>query len=162
MTRLRQCGAVGVLATLAACGFHLQGSEPLPAAFHTTRVVAADRYTDFHRALVESLEAAGATVLEGSGEGAVVEVLDDQPTQRVLSVSASNTPTEYEVYYTIRYRVLLEGREVIAPSRLELSRDYSFDTAAILAKEQEQATIRLALARELSGLVMRRLAAVQP
>jgi LPS-assembly lipoprotein len=147
---------------LAGCGFHLQGSEPLPAAFHVTRVVATDRYTDFHRALIESLEAAGASVLEGSGSGAVVEVLEDLPTQRVLSVSASNTPTEYEVYYAIRYRVLIDGREVIAPSRLELSRDYSFDTGAILAKEEEQETIRLALARELSGLVMRRLAAVQP
>ena len=162
MKRLWQWGSVLLLTALTACGFHLQGSEPLPAAFHRTRVVAADRYTEFHRALVESLEAAGATVLEGSGTGAVVEVLEDQPTQRVLSVSASNTPTEYEVYYAIRYRVLLDDREVIAPSRLELSRDYSFDNSAILAKEQEQATIRLALARELSGLVMRRLAAVQP
>ncbi|MEI6458842.1 MAG: LPS assembly lipoprotein LptE [Pseudomonadota bacterium] len=156
--RLAVALAVGVL---AGCGFHLQGSAPLPAAFHTTRIVASDRYTDFHRALVESLEAAGASVLEGSGSGPVVEVLEDQPTQRVLSVSASNTPTEYEVYYAIRYRVTLEGREVIAPSRLELLRDYSFDTTAILAKEQEQATIRLALARELAGLVMRRLAAIQ-
>ena len=147
---------------LAGCGFHLQGSEPLPAAFHTTRVLATDRYTDFHRALTESLQAAGATVVEGAGSGAVVEVLEDLPTQRVLSVSASNTPTEYEVYYAVRYRVLIDDREVIAPSRLELSRDYSFDTGAILAKEEEQETIRLALARELSGLVMRRLAALQP
>jgi LPS-assembly lipoprotein len=147
---------------LAGCGFHLQGSAPLPPAFKTTRVVAADRYTEFHRALIESLQAAGATVIEGSGSGAVVEIQEDQPTQRVLSVSASNTPTEYEVYYAVRYRVLLDGREVIASSRLEISRDYSFDTTAILAKEQEQASIRLALARDLSGLVMRRLAAISP
>ena len=92
----------------------------------------------------------------------MVEVLDDQPTQRVLSVSANNTPTEYEVFYAIRYRVLVAGQEVIAPSRLELSRDYSFDTTAILAKEQEQGAIRLALARDLAGLVMRRLAAITP
>jgi LPS-assembly lipoprotein len=150
------------LLLLAACGFHLQGSAPLPSAFHTTRLVAADRYTDFHRALTESLQAAGATVVEGGGSGAVVEVLEDRPTQRVLSVSASNTPTEYEVFYAVRYRVTLDGRELIAPSRLELSRDYSFDTSAILAKEQEQATIRLALARDLSGLILRRLAAIQP
>jgi LPS-assembly lipoprotein len=151
-----------LVVALTGCGFHLQGSAPLPPAFQTTRVVASNRYTDFHRALVESLSAAGATVLEGSGPGAVVEVLDDQPTQRVLSVSANNTPTEYEVFYAIRYRVLVAGQEVIAPSRLELSRDYSFDTTAILAKEQEQGAIRLALARDLAGLVMRRLAAITP
>jgi LPS-assembly lipoprotein len=162
MKMLRRLMVLLVLSATTGCGFHLQGSAPLPPAFHATRVMASDRYTDFHRALVESLTAAGAVVTESGDVGAVVEIMDDQPSQRVLSVSGSNTPTEYEVYYSIRYRVLLNGQEVIAPSRLELSRDYSFDTTAILAKEQEQATIRLALARELAGLVMRRVAAIQP
>jgi LPS-assembly lipoprotein len=93
---------------------------------------------------------------------AVVEVLADEPTQRVLSVSANNTPTEYEVYYVVRYRVLVDGKEVIAPSRLELTRSYSFDPRSLLAKEREQETIEAALAHELASLVMHRLAALGP
>lgn len=163
MTGVRAWVVVAGATLLTACGFHRQGSAPLSPAFRSTHVVGGDRYTEFHRALVESLQAAGATVVEGGSEsGAVIEVLDDKPTQRVLSVSANNVPTEYEVYYTVRYRVTVDGREVVAPSRLELSRDYSFDTTAILAKEAEQETIRLALARDLAGLILRRLAAVPP
>jgi outer membrane lipopolysaccharide assembly protein LptE/RlpB len=42
-------------AVLAGCGFHLQGVARLPPAFAATDVVAEDRYTDFHRALVDAL-----------------------------------------------------------------------------------------------------------
>jgi len=154
---------MGVLVALGGCGFHLEGAARLPAAFHTTAVLASDRYTEFHRALVASLGVAGVTVV-GTAETprAVVEVLADEPTQRVLSVSANNTPTEYEVYYVVRYRVLVDGKEVIAPSRLELTRSYSFDPRSLLAKEREQETIEAALAHELASLVMHRLAALGP
>jgi LPS-assembly lipoprotein len=94
--------------------------------------------------------------------GAVVEVLGDDSGQRVLSVSARNTPTEYEVYYTIRYRVLIGEQQVLAPQVLTQTRVYSFDETALLAKEQEQDTIRAALARDLAALIMRRLAALPP
>ena len=53
-------------------------------------------------------------------------------------------------------------REPLPPQVLTLSRDYSFDETAVLAKEHEQEMIRAALARELAGLVMRRLTALQP
>jgi LPS-assembly lipoprotein len=150
---------VALLPALAACGFHLQGVARLPPAFGTTRIVAEDRYTDFHRALEDALRASGSR-LSGAGATATVEVLTDDSGQRVLSVSASNTPTEYEVYYTVRYRVRIGDKEALTPKLLTLTRDYSFNETAVLAKEQEQEQIRAALARELAALVMRRLSAL--
>ena len=149
------------LLPLAACGFHLQGVARLAPAFAATQVVADDRYTDFHRALVEALRASGSTVA-ANGATATVEVLADDSGQRVLSVSAQNKPTEYEVYYTVRYRVKVGEREALAPRVLTLTKDYSFNTDAVLAKEHEQEQIRGALARELAALVMRRLSAITP
>jgi LPS-assembly lipoprotein len=150
-----------LLPALGACGFHLQGVARLPPAFATTQLIAEDRYTDFHRALADALRASGSQ-LAASGATATVEVLTDDSGQRVLSVSASNTPTEYEVYYTIRYRVRVGEREVLTPKALTLTRAYSFEAAAVLAKEHEQEQIRAALARELASLVMRRLTALAP
>jgi LPS-assembly lipoprotein len=150
---------VALLPALAACGFHLQGVSRLPPAFGTTQIVAEDRYTDFHRALEDALRASGSR-LSGAGATATVEVLTDDSGQRVLSVSASNTPTEYEVYYTVRYRVRIGDKEALTPKVLTLTRDYSFNETAVLAKEQEQEQIRAALARELAALVMRRLSAL--
>ncbi len=148
---------------LAACGFHLQGVSRLPPAFATTRLVAVDRYTSFHGALVDALHAAGVQLTGSPAEAtATVEVLADDSGQRVLSVSALNTPTEYEVYYTVRYRVRIGDKEVLSPKALTLTKDYSFNETAVLAKEAEQQQIRAALARELAALVMRRLTALTP
>jgi len=159
----RAAALAACLALGAGCGFHLKGVTRLPSAFASTYLEAEDRYTDFHRAMLEGLRAAGSRVV-GPGEeaGATVEVLGDDTGQRVLSVSATNTPTEYEVYYTVRYRVRIGSREVIGPKTLTQTRDYSFDETAILAKEQEQEIIRRALARDIAALVLRRLAAVSP
>jgi LPS-assembly lipoprotein len=155
--------ALAAGAVLAACGFHLQGVSHLPPAFATTRLVAEDRYTSFHGALVAALRAAGVQLTGSPTDAtATVEVLTDDSGQRVLSVSALNTPTEYEVYYTIKYRVRVGDKEVLSPKVLTLTKDYSFNETAVLAKEAEQQQIRDALARELAVIVMRRLTALAP
>lgn len=167
MTRTRPrhiaLGLSLLMGVLAGCGFHLQGVARLPPAFSVTALASDDRYTDLHQSLADSLKVAGSRVV-GRGEpaGAELEILSEDSGQRVLSVSATNSPTEYEVYYTVRYRVRIDGREVLAPQSLTLNKDYSFDEAAILAKEQEQQQIHAALARELAALIMRRLTAVAP
>jgi len=124
-------------------------------------VDADDRYTDFNRALRDRLRASGAKVTESATDAtAVVRIIKDQSGQRVLSVSARNTPEEYEVFYSIQYSVTSGGSELIAPQPLELTRDYSYDTTAVLAKQREQAILREALAQDLAGLVLRRLASL--
>jgi LPS-assembly lipoprotein len=153
-------GAV-LTVTLAACGFHLQGVAKLPPVLGRTYVDTTDRYTDFHQSLAEALDVSGSRLVGTSTEAtAVVEIRRDESGQRVLSVSARNTPREYEVYYTVEYRVRAGTKELLAPQTVTLTREYSFDESALLAKQQEQETIRSALARELAGLVMRRLAAL--
>ena len=164
MTRATPSVALfAALALLGGCGFHLQGVSHLPPAFATTALVASDRYTEFHRALSDALRVSGSSlVTTATGAGATIEVLGDENGQRVLSIWASNTPTEYEVYYTVRYRVRVGDHEALPMQELTLTRDYSFDTGAVLAKEHEQDMIRSALARELAALVMRRLTALPP
>ena len=151
------------LLTLAGCGFHLRRPARLPPAFDATWLEAADPYTDFHRALDDAMRASGTHFTRTRATAtAVVELLVDDSGQRVLSVSALNKPTEYEVYYTVRYRVRFGEHEVLAPQVLTLTRDYSYDAAALLAKEEEQRLIRAALARDIAELVVRRLAALPP
>jgi len=126
-----------------------------------TYVDADDRYTEFNRALRDRLRPSGAKVTERATDAtAVVKIIKDQSGQRVLSVSARNTPEEYEVFYTVEYSVTSGGTELISRQRLELTRDYSYDTTAVLAKEREQAVLREALAQDLAGLVLRRLASL--
>ncbi|WP_157994395.1 LPS-assembly lipoprotein LptE [Peristeroidobacter agariperforans] len=146
---------------LAGCGWRLQGTTKLSPVMATTYVDTQDRYTDFNRALRESLEASGARLTNNENEAtAVLKIIKDESGQRVLTVSGRNTPEEYEVFYTIEYSVNGRTEELIAPEKLELTRDYSYDETAVLAKQKEQSILREALARDLAGQVVRRLAAL--
>jgi LPS-assembly lipoprotein len=146
---------------LSACGWRLQGTSKLSEAMAATYIEADDRYTDFNRALRDSLRASGASLAGRANDAtAIVRILRDESGQRVLSVSASNTPEEYEVFYTIEYSVANEAGELIPPQKIELTRDYSYDETAVLAKQREQAILRAALARDLAAQVVRRLASL--
>jgi LPS-assembly lipoprotein len=150
-----------VCVLLSSCGWRLQGSTRLPELLATAYVDTKDPYTDFNRALRESLVASGANLVSDKALAtAVVRIRRDVSGQRVLSVSSRNTPEEYEVYYSVEYSVDGGGRELIAPDTLELTRDYSYDERAVLAKQREQSLLREALARDLAGLIVRRLAAL--
>jgi LPS-assembly lipoprotein len=161
--RARTWLAAPLALAVAGCGFHLQGVSRLPNTLDRPYVDTLDRYTDFYQSLTEALDVSGSRPVHGSAEAtAVVEVLRDESGQRVLSVSAENRPTDYEVFYTVEYRVRAGDRELLPNQRLTLTREYSFDERALLAKQQEQELLRAALARDLAGLVMRRLAALPP
>jgi LPS-assembly lipoprotein len=153
--------AISLAASLGGCGWRLQGREHLPAVMTRAYVDSADRYSAFDRALRESLRASGATLVgDRRDASAVVRIRKDDTGRRVLSVSARNTPEEYEVYYRIEYSVEAGGKELIATQELELTQDYSYNQTAVLAKQREEETLRQALARDLANQLLRRLAAL--
>jgi LPS-assembly lipoprotein len=148
---------------LSSCGFHLQGRQPLPAAFSNTYVDTPDEQTDFVQDLRKALIASGVKVIRTEGSaGATISVHEDELSERILSVSARNIPTEYELTYRVQFSVLSGGKTVIDKEEVTATRDISFDEAQLLAKERETEILREALARDLVALVMRRLAALPP
>jgi hypothetical protein len=106
----------------------------------------------FSRELKLGLQTAGAQLqLSDVAASAVINVEKDQFEQRVLSVSARNTPTEYEITYAVSFSVQREQKEILSSQTLSLSRNYSFDETALLAKEREQEILRAALAKDLAS-----------
>jgi LPS-assembly lipoprotein len=151
--------ALALALALAACGFRLQGRAQLPEVLANVYVQTDDAQTDFVQSLRRSLIASGASVVrDARSASAVVRILEDRATRRVLSVSASNVPREYEITYSVRYEVMAKEREILPAQDLSGSRSFSFDERILLAKEHEEDLLREALANDLAGAVMRRLA----
>ena len=154
-------GLLLALATVAGCGFQLQGRQILPPALEQLRLEPADRQSDFTRALRATLTSSGATLVEGPAATAQVRIVSDEVTERVLSVDARNIPTDYELTYRVRVEVRAQDREMLPAEDFELARIYSFDETKLLAKEREKVVLREALARDLAGVVTRRLSTLQ-
>jgi len=149
-----------VIATLAGCGFQLQRPVTLPPELKTLRIEAQDTQSEFYHALRQQLEGAGADPQAAGADAAVLRILHDGTSERVLSVSARNVPTEYELSYSVRVAVSAGGRELMAAEEFTLTRDYSFDETALLAKQRERRILSDALAGDLASVVLRRLASL--
>jgi LPS-assembly lipoprotein len=156
---VRLAGAAA-LSALAACGFHLQGRTALPPELTNVSIDASNRQSDFYAGLRAALERSGTQLDAGGGNPATIRVLEDSSSERVLTVSARNTPTAYVLAYTVKVAVEYQGRELLAPEAHTLTREYSFEESELLAKNRERDALRRALAEDLVTLVMHRLAAL--
>lgn len=143
---------------LSACGFQLQGSAGYPDSLATIYIDAPDRYSEFYRGLGDELRQHGSELV-GSvvAASAVIRIENDESGQNVLTVSGRNVPTEYDVFYTVRYSVSLDGEEVLAARTLTLRQDYTYDATLVLGKKREEQEIRQALARGLVRQVSQQL-----
>ena len=145
---------------LSGCGWHLQGSYPLPRSLAAVHIDAVDTQSEFYIAMRKALLDAGTRIDDSDGSAAVLHILTDSTKENILTVSALNVPTEYELSYTVRYSVDLNSRELLAPEHRVLVRDYSYSESAQLAKQREASILSMALARELAAVVMRRLSSL--
>jgi LPS-assembly lipoprotein len=149
------------LTLLTGCGFHLQGHTPLPESIKTPFVEASDRQSEFVQSLRRALLTSGARPTEQKGDAsAVVSILKDDFTKRVLSLSATNQPSEYEITYTVRFSVTAGDKELLPPQEVSSTRSYSFDERLLLAKSHEEAVLRQDMAHDLADIVMRRLSSL--
>ena len=123
-----------------------------------TYIATSDRYSPFLRELESELRAAGVDLVDSAGDAtATFTILFDQTSQRVLSVSARNVPTEYEVYYTISYS-LDSGTDTLMPQQtLTLTRDYTYDSTLVLGKAREEELLRDAIVDDLVRIVMKQI-----
>jgi len=145
-------------ALLSGCGFRLQGVVGYPDTLATTHIQTDDRYTEFYRGLRESLQQGGVEVVDSVvAASAVIRIEDDRSGQTVLTVSGRNIPTEYDVYYSVRYSVQVDGVEVLPARTLVKRQDYTYDSTKVLGKQREEQMLREAIARELVRQVSQQL-----
>ena len=157
----RIVGLIAAVLLLPGCGFHLEGRVPLPEPIRRPYIHAADQQSDFVQSLRRQMLISGAQPVDSPDQAtAVVDILSDNVTPRVLSVSAQNRPTEYRVTYTVRFSVTAGGRELLPPQQVSSMRSYSFDESLLLAKEHEEAILQQAMGQDLADVVMRRLSRV--
>ena len=154
--------AAVLLLCLAGCGFRFRTTPDFPPQMAVIHIAAKDRYSPFYRDLVSELRRSDVSLTDDPAQArTIVKVLTDDTGRRLLAVSGRNVPVEYEVYYRVRFAVDVDGIEVVPLEQLSLSRSFAYDETQVLGKDREEESIRRAIARDLVGLVTRRLTAVR-
>lgn len=153
--------ALLLLALLTACGFQLRQEVTLPPEFSRLRLEMADTFSPLGRDLGQALQRGGATLLPpGAADAAVLRVPVDHIGSAPLTVGESGRVQEYQLRYVTEIELLAaDGRVVLPRQRIELTRDYTFDTAQALGSPGEEEVVREELQREMVQAILRRLAA---
>jgi len=149
---------MSAVAALTACGFQLQGAFTPPADMARTYISTTDRNSPFYREFDERLRSAGVELVEsGADATSTFSIFADETGQRVLSVSARNVPTEYEVFYTITYSFDSGTTGLMPQQTLTLTRDYTYDSTLVLGKAREEELLREAIVDDLVNVVMKQI-----
>jgi len=123
-----------------------------------TYIAASDRHSLFYRDLYAALKSSGVTLVDNATAAtATFAISFDETDQRVLSVSARNVPTEYEVYYTVEYGLIADEKSLLEFQTLTLTRDYTYDSTLVLGKGREETLLREAIVDDLVRIVLKQI-----
>lgn len=148
----------GLLALLAGCGFQLQGAFTTPPEMERTYISASDQHSPFYRRLRTAMQDAGVQLVDDPAAAtATFSISHDETDQRVLSVSARNVPTEFEVYYSIEYSLYSGVENLLEVQSLTLTRNYTYDPTLVLGKAREEELLRQAIVDDLVRIVLRQI-----
>ena len=150
-----------LLTLLPACGFHLRGAVELPPALQETYLESKNPYTGMARALRVELEAAGGRVMESSEHAAaVLHIVREISENRVLSVGSTGKASEYELFDEVVFSLSdAEGKVLIKPQTLRMTRDLVFDETELLGKISEAEGIHRQMRRNMARQILIRIGA---
>jgi len=153
-----------VAALLTACGFHLRGQNVLP--FTSVYVQSANEYAPFTQELKRALQANGVQLTEQAEQAQLtLRILSDGTEKQILSLSGGGRVREYQLRYRVSVRVFdAKNQDWLPADEIAIRRDFSYDDAQVLAKEQEETLLYQNMRSDAVQQVLRRLshAKVQP
>ena len=152
--------AIMVLGLLtAACGFQLRGEAKLP--FRTLYVDMPSNST-LAIALKRNIIAGTDTKLvkNATEAQAIFSVISEKRSKVILSYDASGQVAELRLRYRVKFVVRdAKGSDYLPQSEIRLSRDISYSSTQLLAKESEEALQYRDMESDMVQQIMRRLAA---
>ena len=150
---------VAAFALLCGCGFQLRGTAELP--FETLYLPSTG---GIGLELRRNIQAGTRTVVVDDPKlaQAQLEFLQEVRSKDILSLSGGGRVREFRLIYRVAFRVHDgKGGEYLPTSTLQLSRDFTFNDADILAKETEEQLLYREMQADLVRQIMRRLSSAQ-
>jgi LPS-assembly lipoprotein len=127
---------------LSACGYHLRGAIELPSELKNVYIegASAPLLEQFKLALQSS---SVQVVNSRADAGVVIVVSGEDSFKRSLSLGAGGRSNQFGLEYRLNYRVTdAKDAQLIEPNSVEIRREYFNNQQEILAKDNEELTIR--------------------
>ncbi|TEA79530.1 LPS assembly lipoprotein LptE [Allopusillimonas ginsengisoli] len=157
---LRALACVCVCALIAACGFRLKGVAPLPFDTLYTNISQNSEFgASLRRAIVASSPNTRFVDTAASAQARLTQLANHQ-SLRELSLDAEGRVEEYELNLVFTFQLTdAQGRLVLPPTTLLVTREVPYDPSVVQAKQGEIATVFQQMRASLVDRIVRHLSA---
>lgn len=161
---LRSGAGAGLLIAMtliaSGCGFHMRQPAHLPAAMQHTYIADAGGNVELVRELRRNLSTGTTSITDDAAAAtATLNILNAQRFQRVLSVSNTGQPLEYQVAYQVQFSLTTPKQTLLAPQTLTLTRNYAYDIANTLGDTEQANVLYKSMEDNMAQLILFRLEA---
>ena len=131
---LKKLSIFGLILIISACGFQLRGD--IQANFDSISISGGS--SNFNKTLQRKFRQAGITIKSASEAEKIVQIIKNDFTKTILTLTGTGLVSEYQLDYTVSYRFKSKDGQWNQPLSIEASRTYTYDDSDILAKDEEE------------------------
>ena len=142
----------------SSCGYELQDTSALATKSGNVFLETTDRYSSFYRILKNTLKSNGIALSESrAAADTIIIISNDDYKERVITVSSSNYPKEFEINLEVTWSLIHQNESIIESVKYKEIGDYSFDRNQILGKANESKFIKDSLAEKVVEKILLRI-----
>ncbi len=129
---------------LTSCGFHLRGIHGLPAWLNNVAIVIEDAHRDLEPLLTTQLQGYSLRVNPDPATATYWLIMEQDTTrQQISSISSSTTPRQYQLIYSLRFKLTrAKGKEILPSSTVVVTRLLTVNSDRILGSNFEEETLK--------------------
>lgn len=147
---------------LAACGFHMKGTTPLPFDTLYTNISENDAFGMHLRRVILAASPQLRFVERPKDAQAILTQLSMKENMRDIAIGPDGLVEEYELNLLYSFQLTdAQGNLLLPPTTLEARREVPYDSSALAAKQGEISNLFLDMRRSLADRIVRRLTSPQ-
>jgi LPS-assembly lipoprotein len=147
----KRLSVILMLIGLTGCGFKLRGMVDMPAWLNNIAIVVQEAHRDVLPMLKDQLQGYGIRIISDPTHADYLLIIEKDGTQQqITSVSASTSPRQYQLIYTVQFSLInkITGKPVISSGHVLVTRQLTVNNDRILGSDSEGLTIHIEMRRD--------------
>ena len=132
------------LCLISACGFHLRGIVDMPPWLSDVAVIVEKAHRDLGPEIKEQLNAYHIQVTDKPNHARYWLIIEEDTEEKhITSVSSSTTPRQYQIIYTVQFKLQeANGKDIIPTNRVTATRLVTINSDRILGSNYEEGLLK--------------------
>ncbi len=135
---------------ISGCGFHLRGMVDVPQWLNNVAIIVQQAHRDLAPLLQNQLQAYNLYVNPDPNVANYWLIIEnDNIQQNITSISSSTTPRQYQLIYTVRFKLQrAKGQDIMPSNQIMVTRQVTINSDRILGSNEEEELLKSEMRRD--------------